>query len=161
MILYKKNELKTQVKATEFFRESYLIINIFLAGVILLILAYSGIFSPVKNNYPVACIHEILTDQPCASCGLSHSLSLIIRGKPAEAAQWNIYGMRIFIFFVSQFILRIAFSFIYMNNPQIRRQLIIFDIAGSGIMFILAFMPFMRWIVMNAILVYSKSPSIS
>jgi hypothetical protein len=144
-----KNELKTQEKATELSREPYLIINIFLAGVVLLILAYSGIFSPVKNNYPVACIHEILTGQPCASCGLSHSLSLIIRGRPDEAAQWNIYGMRVFIFFVSQLILRIAFSIIYMNNLLLKRQLIIYDIVGSAIMFVLAFMPFMRWIVSN------------
>jgi hypothetical protein len=149
MIQHVQNDLKAQVKTTELFRETYLTINIFLAGVILLILAYSGIFSPVKNDYPVACVHQLLTGQPCASCGLSHSLSLIIRGKPAEAAQWNIYGMRIFIFFISQLVLRVFFSFIYMKNIQTRRQLVILDAAGSGIMFLLAFMPFMRWIAVN------------
>ena len=40
------------------------------AGVILLIFAYSGIFSPDKDNYPVTCIHEKLTGLPCVSCGL-------------------------------------------------------------------------------------------
>jgi hypothetical protein len=33
--------------------EPYLIVNIFFTGVILLIFAYSGFFSPVKDNYPV------------------------------------------------------------------------------------------------------------
>lgn len=144
-----KNDFKAQVKTTELFRETYLTINIFLAGAILLILAYSGIFSPVKNNYPVACVHEILTGQPCASCGLSHSLSLILRGKVAESAEWNIYGMRVFIFFVSQVILRIFFSFIYIHNVHTRKQLVILDSVASGIMFLLTFMPFMRWIALN------------
>jgi hypothetical protein len=141
--------LKAQVKTTELFRETYQTINIFLAGAILLILVYSGIFSPIKNNYPVACVHEILTGQPCASCGLSHSLSLIIRGNPAEAAEWNIYGMRVFIFFVSQLILRIFFSYIYLNNVLTRRQLVIIDATASGLMFLLSFLPFMRWIAIG------------
>jgi hypothetical protein len=122
--------------------DSYLIINTIFAGVILLIFAYSGFFSPVKNNYPVICIHEKLTGVPCVSCGLSHSFSLIIRGKVAEAYQWNHYAMRIFIFFAAQLILRVAFSLFYRQHADTRKQLIIIDCVGSGIMFLLAFWPF-------------------
>jgi hypothetical protein len=125
-----------------FRNETYLFINIFFAGVILLIFAYSGIFSPEKNNYPVACIHEELTGQPCISCGLSHSFSLIVRGRFEEAYQWNIYGMRIFIFFAAQLILRIAFSVFYLRYADTRKQLIIVDCVGSGIIFLAAFWPF-------------------
>jgi hypothetical protein len=127
--------------------EPYTFINIFFAGVILLVIAYSGIFSPVKDNYPVICMHEKLTGLPCASCGLSHSFSLIVRGKITEAYAWNIYGMRVFLFFALQLILRIVFSLYYIRYPQNGKQLIITDSIVSGIMFLLAFWPYMSWLV--------------
>jgi hypothetical protein len=123
-------------------KESYLIINTIFAGVILLIFAYSGIFSPVKDNYPVMCIHEKITGLPCVSCGLSHSFSLIVRGKIAEAYQWNQYAMRIFLFFAAQLIMRVGFSLFYRRYTETRKQLIIIDCVGSGIMFLIAFWPF-------------------
>jgi hypothetical protein len=127
----------------------YLIINIVFAGVILLVLAYSGIFSPDKNNYPVTCIHEKLTGLPCFSCGLSHSFSLILRGRVEEAYRWNIYGMRIFLFFVSQLLMRISFSVFYHKNEDSRNWLIWYDIAGSILMFAIAFYPFFRQLVLE------------
>lgn len=127
--------------------EPYLILNIVLAGVILLIMLYSGIFSPEKDNYPVICIHEKLTGEPCSSCGLSHSFSLILQGRIDEAYQWNKNGMRVFIFFVSQFFMRIFFSRFYFRNPGSRRQLILLDIAGSIVIFLIAFMPFIVSII--------------
>ena len=128
-------------------KEPYLIINIIFAGVILLIFAYSGIFSPVKDNYPVVCIHEKLTGEPCVSCGLSHSFSLIVRGRVEEAYQWNRYGMRIFLFFAAQLILRAGFSLFYIKYPYTRKQLILVDCIGSGIIFFMAFWPFMVSII--------------
>jgi hypothetical protein len=122
--------------------EPYLIINILLAGVILLVFAYSGIFSPGKDDYPVACIHEKLTGEPCISCGLSHSFSLILRGRINEACQWNVYGLRVFLFFASQIIMRMAFSVFYLKNTDTRKQLIIIDCIGSVIIFLLSFWPF-------------------
>jgi hypothetical protein len=122
--------------------EPYLLINIVFAGVILLIIAYSGFFSPDKDNYPITCLHEKLTGEPCFSCGLSHSFSLIVRGRFHEAYQWNIYGMRIFLFFASQLILRIAFSLFYLKYADTRKQLIIIDCIGSGVMFLISFCPF-------------------
>jgi len=127
--------------------EPYLIVNIIFAGVILLIIAYSGIFSPVKDNYPVVCIHEKLTGEPCVSCGLSHSFSLIVRGKIDEAYHWNRYGMQIFLFFASQLLLRIAFSVFYLKYPGTRKQIILFDCIGSGVIFLVAFWPFIASIV--------------
>ena len=127
----------------------YLIINLVFAGVIMLVLLYSAIFSPDKNNYPVVCIHEKLTGQPCFSCGLSHSFSLIVRGRVGEAYKWNIYGMRVFIFFVSQLLMRIVFSIYYRKNEKNRKWLIQYDIIGSIIMFIIAFYPFFRQLVLE------------
>jgi hypothetical protein len=126
--------------------QPYLKINIFIAFIILLIIAYSGIFSPEKENHPVKCIHEMMTGEKCISCGLSHSFSLIVRGKVAEAYQWNTYGMRIFIFFASQLLLRLFFSWYYLNHHELYRQLIILDITVSSVIFIISFFPFIKQI---------------
>lgn len=130
-------------------KQPYLIINIFFAGVILLIIAYSGIFSPVRGDYPVACIHVKLTGQPCISCGLSHSFSLLVRGKISEALIWNVYGLRVFLFFACQLVLRIAFSIFYMKNSGSRTGLIIMDAIGSSVIFLIAFWPYLQKIIID------------
>jgi len=137
----RKNNFLKRIKG-ELRHEPYLIINIVFAGVILLIIAYSGFFSPEKDNYPVACIHEKLTGQPCFSCGLSHSFSLIVRGRIDEAYQWNQFAMQVFIFFATQLLLRVFFSAFYVKFPGTRNQLIILDSVGSGLLFLIAFWPF-------------------
>lgn len=138
-----KNNSVSELK-DKFRSEPYLLINIILTGVILLIFAYSGFFSSTKDNYPVVCIHEKLTGEPCVSCGLSHSFSLIVRGRISEAYDWNVYGLRVFIFFASQLIMRIVFSIFYLKYPNTRRQLIIYDIAISVMFFIVSFLPFIE-----------------
>ena len=142
MLLYKRKNNTEQILKVRSRNEPYLIINMFFAGVILLIFAYSGFFSPDKDNYPVTCIHEKLTGVTCVSCGLSHSFSLIVRGRVEEAYHWNRYGMRIFLFFAAQLVLRVAFSIFYLKYSDTRKQLIIVDCIGSGIIFFVAFCPF-------------------
>jgi hypothetical protein len=127
--------------------EPYLILNIFFAGVIIMIIAYSCIFSPDQNNYPVVCIHEKITGSQCFSCGLSHSFSLIARGRIQEAYEWNSNGMRVFLFFLSQLVMRIVFSFYYLKYPNTRKQLMVIDSIGSVLMFLLAFWPFLENII--------------
>jgi len=152
MTLYKRtSSLLNERYKVSFADEPYLIINLLFAGVIVLIIAYSGIFSPVKDNYPVTCIHEKLTGQQCVSCGLSHSFSLIVRGEIAEAYKWNQNGMRVFLFFVSQLFLRIVFSVFYLRNQETRKQLIITDCFGSGLIFLIAFWPFIAGIIKDVL----------
>jgi len=146
MLFGRKNSTE-KILTAGILNEPYLIVNIIFAGVILLIIAYSGIFSPEKDNYPVVCIHEKLTGEPCVSCGLSHSFSLIVRGKIDEAYHWNRYGMQIFLFFAAQLLLRVAFSIFYFKYPIIRKQIIIFDCIGSVAIFLVAFWPFIVNIV--------------
>lgn len=147
MLLRKKRNSTGKFSGVRFRDEPYLILNTFFAGVVILIIVYSGIFSPVQNNYPIVCIHEKITGEPCFSCGLSHSFSLIVRGRIREAYQWNIYGMRVFLFFISQLILRIGFSFYYLKYTNTRKQLIIIDSLGSGLLFLFTFWPFLVNIV--------------
>jgi len=126
--------------------QPYLVINLVFAGIIILILAYSAIFSPEKDNYPVPCIHEKITGEECPSCGLSHSFSLIVRGRIGEAYNWNSNGLRVFLFFVAQLLMRIFFSRIYITDPGSRRELVILDITGSSLLFLITFMPFMVYL---------------
>ena len=147
MILYKRKSSPKQSLKVSLRNEPYLIINIVFAGVILLIIAYSGFFSPEKDNYPVTCLHEKIAGDPCVSCGLSHSFSLIVRGRITEAYQWNLYGMRIFLFFVAQLILRVGFSIFYLKYPDTRQQLIIIDCIGSATIFLISFWPFLANII--------------
>ena len=149
MILYsrKSNPLKSSVvRLTD---EPYHVINIILAGVIVMVIAYSGIFSPEKNNYPVVCIHEKLSGETCFSCGLSHSFSLILRGRIGEAYEWNQYGMRVFLFFISQLIFRLDFLRLSIKHPGNRKQLIIYDSISSGVIFLISFWPFLASIFTN------------
>lgn len=128
-------------------REPYIVINAAFALIILMVFGYSLIFSPDRNEYPVVCVHEKLTGVPCPSCGLSHSFSLIMRGRIAEAYDWNIYGMRIFIFFTSQLFMRIVFSSVSLRQPYLEKQLVLYDITASFMLFIICFMPFLKGIL--------------
>ena len=130
-------------------REQYLKINLILAGVIVLVIAYSGIFSPDTNNYPVVCIHQKLTGEPCFSCGLSHSFSLIVRGRITEAYEWNRYGLQVFFFFIFQILIRIFFSHFFIKYPGNRKRLITIDIVGSILLFIVAFYPFLKNLIIS------------
>ncbi len=142
MILYRNRNnpgtgLKPGLK-----NEPYIVINLVFAVIIILVFIYSAIFTPEKENYPVACIHEKITGQPCISCGLSHSFSLIVRGKIEEAREWNAYGLRVFLFFGLQLLMRSGFSILYLSNWNAGRKLIIFDSAVSLMLFIITFLPF-------------------
>jgi hypothetical protein len=149
MILCKRGNNTEKKLKIRIRNEPYLIINMIFAGVILLIIAYSGIFTPEKDTYPVTCLHEKLTGEPCISCGLSHSFSLIVRGRIDEAFRWNLYGMRVFLFFASQLILRVAFSIFYLKYHDTRKQLIIIDSIGSGLVFLISFWPFIANLILR------------
>jgi hypothetical protein len=142
MILYKRSSSLRQDLKVSLGNKPYIIINVLFAAIIICIIAYCFIFSPDKDNYPIVCIHEKLTGNPCISCGLSHSFSLIIRGRVDEAYQWNPNGMRVLIFFLSQLIFRIVYSIYYLWYPDTRKQLIILDCIGSGLIFLISFWPF-------------------
>ena len=125
-------------------RRAYFAVNVIFAGVILLIMGYSAFYSPDANSYPVVCIHEKLTGEPCPSCGLSHAFSLIIRGRVDEALQMNSASLRVFLFFVLQLIMRIALGIWTMVTDRWLKQIAWFDALTSSVMTIFAFYPFLR-----------------
>ncbi len=124
------------------YRESYIKINLIFGVIILLIFIYSGIFSTEKQNHPIPSFYlEISGERPLSS-GLSGSFSEIIRGNFNNAKNYNIYGMRIFIFFAAQLFFRIVFSFIYHYKILFHRLVILSDCTISSLFFITCFWPF-------------------
>jgi hypothetical protein len=122
----------------------YFILNVILTGVILLIAGYSFFYSPDEEKYPVPCVHEKITGEPCPSCGLSHAFSLIVRGRIDEALQWNNQSLRVFLFFALQLVMRIGLGVRTLVTAGGLKQITITDAAVSSAMAIVAFYPFMR-----------------
>ena len=106
---------------------------------------YSGLFSPERNKYPVKCVHEQITGKPCPSCGLSHSFSYIIRGNFKSANDWNTYGMRVFLFFLLQLLMRISGIIVLLRNRLVPKNMIFADIGISLIAFGLSFSQFVSY----------------
>lgn len=125
-------------------QRAYFAVNIILAGVILLIMGYSGFYSPGENEYPVVCIHEKLTGEPCPSCGLSHAFSLIIRGRIDEALLWNSASLRVFLFFAVQLFMRLGLGFRSLVTSRWLKQIVRADVLVSSAMALYAFYPFLR-----------------
>ncbi len=126
----------------------YFFLNLILAGVILLIIGYSLFYSPDVDRYPVPCVHEKLTGEPCPSCGLSHAFSLIVRGRIDEALEWNTYSMRVFIFFAVQLLMRTGLAVTGLTGIHDLRRIAVTDAAVSAVMALAAFYPFLKmlWI---------------
>ncbi len=122
----------------------YFFLNLILAGVIVFIMGYSLFYSPGENRYPVPCIHEKITGEPCPSCGLSHAFSLIVRGRVDEALEWNSQSLRVFLFFALQFVMRIALGAWALKGEKHLRQVTVTDAVVSSVMALTAFYPFLR-----------------
>ncbi len=121
------------------FRAPYIIINSVFAGIIFLVIVYSLVFSPEKNNYPIhsACIE--ISGKPCLSTGLSRSFSELVRFNFEKAEKYNPHGKTIFGFLMIQLLLRIIFSSIYMKFKQLETKIIFSDSIVSIVLFLFTF----------------------
>ena len=130
----------------------YLVVNLALAGVIVLVFVYSAVFSPDKSNYPVACVHELMLSEPCPSCGMSHAFSLILKGEFDNALELNSYSVTLFLFFVVQLFLRLIFSVadrLSAVRPVAAKVVLLTDIVISSVMVIVAFYPMIRLLYLS------------
>ena len=109
-----------------------------------MIMGYSLFYSPGEDRYPVPCVHEKLTGEPCPSCGLSHAFSLIVRGRITEALEWNSHSMRVFIFFAVQLLMRAGLAAAALKPVRNIRELAVTDAVVSTVMILTAFWPFLR-----------------
>lgn len=111
-----------------------------------MIMGYSLFYSPDEERYPVPCVHEKLTGEPCPSCGLSHAFSLIVRGRTDEAMEWNSHSMRVFIFFAIQLVMRAGLAVTALKTRGNLKAIAVTDAAVSAVMTLTAFYPFLRLI---------------
>jgi hypothetical protein len=122
----------------------YHILNITLAGVIILIFAYSGFFSAQKNNHPIPSIYEKISGEPSNSSGLSRAFSEILRGNFDSARAYNKNSIPVFLFFLIQFFQRIGISFVVKKGRLKLSGIVKIDIAASTVLFLVCFWGLMR-----------------
>lgn len=127
-------------------QDSYIVVNLIFAIIIIGVFVYSLVYSPDKNDYPVTCVHELLTGEPCASCGLSHGFSLIARGRVDEALEYNMYSVRVFAFFVAQLIMRVLTSLLTICVPDKRKWVLTIDVIITICYVFYSFWPFLKFI---------------
>lgn len=119
-------------------------LNLILAGVVVVIMIYSLAFRPESDSYPLPCIHEKVTGEPCPSCGLSHAFSLMVRGRVKEAAGWNSHAPVVFGYFVVQLLMRLLFTVMALRVKRDLRALAVADTIISAVMTLMVFYPFLR-----------------
>lgn len=124
----------------------YVQTNIFLAGAIVAILIYSGIFS-ATGDYPIHSYYELVTGKVAPSSGLSRAFSEIVRLNIDRALAFNPYSIRIFCFFAIQLILRITLSILATAKSSHANKIIGADILFSLAYMAYAFFPFLTFLI--------------
>lgn len=135
---------------------SYFVINLVFALIILLIFLYSALHNAENSNYPIISSIQLLSGETTISSGLSRSFSELIRFRFSSARSYNPHGLRIFIYFVVQFVLRISFLIQIIRKMFVHsRILIITDSVQAVVLFLFCFWPFLDYLF-NSI----KAPAI-
>jgi hypothetical protein len=114
-------------------------INLILAGIILGILVYSGIFSARKDHYPIPSFYEKATGNTSPSHGLSKSFSEMVRLRLRSAREYNREGPLIFSFFMIQMVMRMMAIGIVALRRSWQRQVILIDVSLSILLFLFCF----------------------
>jgi hypothetical protein len=120
-------------------RNPYLIINIILAGLILLIFIYSGLFDADRANHPVPSYFEKFTGTRGPSSGMSRAFSELIRGDIESARSFNEDSTLIFAFFLVQLVQRTTMLLLLIKTRLKYKTLMIADIVFSLILFMYCF----------------------
>lgn len=76
-----------------------------------------------------------------------------MRGRLQEALVYNVYSMRLFLFFALQLIIRAGVPVIWLRLPDIRRRndLVLTDAVVTAMMFAVAFYPMVRYIIVSSV----------
>jgi hypothetical protein len=117
----------------------YYIINISLAGILMMVFIYSGLFSAGKENHPVPSFYEYITGEQAPSSGLSRAFSEIIRGNLQAARDHNKDSLLIFTFFLIQLIQRIMVMLLLHKQIPRTRILVWADVLTSILLFLYCF----------------------
>ena len=122
-------------------RRAYLLINLSFGILIASVFVYSAVFPPEPGGHPVPCAYTELTGESCNSCGLSRGFSYIIRGQTTLALETNQHSLRVFLFFILQFFLRIFGSTLLQNPGMPLKPVLLTDGILSTASLMAAFLP--------------------
>ncbi len=117
--------------------DSYRIINLIFAAILLMIFTYAASFKP-GNDYPVASQYQLITGKKTGSTGLSRAFSEMVRLNFDQAKTYNENSLEVFAFFFIQLILRIIFFFTYPHTKD-KKLMTRFDAVGSAALFLISF----------------------
>ncbi len=120
-------------------RKAYPIINLILAVIILLVFAYSILFSVERSNYPLPSLYEKITGMQAPSSGMSRAFSELVRGNMDSARSYNEDSLLIFAFFLIQFVQRMTVTALWYLKARPYRVLLTVDIALTTALFIYCF----------------------
>ena len=118
---------------------SYLIVNIILAGLIIAIFIYSGLFSAPEADHPVPSFYEGITGETSPSAGMSRAFSELVRGRLDSARAYNRDSPLIFAFFLIQLLQRAVIILLQLRMSIHAKVLIISDIILSLVIFLYCF----------------------
>ena len=119
------------------FRESYQVLHVVFAGIMLMIFIYSGIFTPSKGGHPIPSQYTHIEGEATASTGMSRAFSSIVRLDFKQARAYNTHSLEVFSFFFIQFWMRVAFFFLYACYK--RKSVVVADILISVSLFFWCF----------------------
>jgi Flp pilus assembly protein TadB len=130
----------------------YRVLNWIFLSVLILILAYSALFSPEKKNHPIPSGSRFFSNAAVPSTGLSRSFSAIMRFRFYDARQYNPHGIRVFLFFFIQIFMRIA-ALVFVSRLRYRslKPLIYIDAVISVALFVACFWPFLTAFYINSL----------
>lgn len=131
--------MKKPLKRQRRINRPYYIVNLSLAGIIMMVFIYSGLFSAKEDNHPVPSFYEKITGEPAPSSGLSRAFSEIVRGNLDAARGYNKDSLLIFSFFLIQIMQRLFVTLLlYKQIPRIQ-YLFSADLAISILLFLFCF----------------------
>jgi len=115
---------------------------------LLLVMLYALLFSPEKQRYPIPSGSLLFWDNPTISTGLSRSFSAAVRLDFTAAKNYNPFGIRIFLFFFAQLLIRLLALILVVHVPNKALHAMFWtDSIISVTLFLISFWPFISGIV--------------
>jgi hypothetical protein len=131
--------MKKPLRRQRTLNRPYYIVNLSLAGIIMMVFIYSGLFSAKEDNHPVPSFYEKITGELAPSSGLSSAFSEIVRGNLDAARGYNRDSLLIFSFFLIQFMQRIFVTLLLYKQIPRMHYLFSADLAISILLFLFCF----------------------
>jgi hypothetical protein len=119
---------------------SYRIINIILAGLIIAVFIYSGLFSAREAEHPLPSFYEEITGDTSPSAGMSRAFSELVRGRLDSARAYNEDSPLVFAFFLIQLLQRALVLLMLLKTRIDLKILILADVILSAGLFLYCFM---------------------